>query len=98
MTRKQEAMVGFGAALLALLPALALACPVCGGGGDSPRSQAAFFNTTILLSLLPLGMIGGGVWWLRGQAQDGEFEERDVMPPAAPAAPSSEHVEGESRE
>ena len=40
-------------------------------------------------------MIGGGVWWLRGQAQDGEFEERDVMPPAAP---SSEHVEGESRE
>ena len=94
MTRTHRVMVGIGAALLALLPALALACPVCGGGGDSPRSQAAFFNTTILLSLLPLGMIGGGVWWLRGKAQDGEFEERDAFP----KADSEGDDEGEPRE
>jgi hypothetical protein len=91
MTRTHRLIVGAGTTLLALLPALALACPVCGGGGDSPRSQAAFFNTTILLSLLPLGMIGGGVWWLRGKALDGEFEERD------PLAPPTEDDEGETR-
>lgn len=69
-------------AVAALWPALALACPVCGGGGDSPRTQAAFFNTTILLSLLPLGLIGGGLWWLRRDAGDslaGEFEEREAL-------------------
>jgi hypothetical protein len=72
-------------------PALVLACAVCGGGGDSPRTQAAFFNTTILLSLLPLGMLGGGVWWLkregRGEIED-EFEVRHSFPPR----------EGEERE
>jgi len=77
-------------ALGTLWPAIALSCPVCGGGGDSPRSQLAFFNTTILLSLLPLGMIGGGVLWLRHDARDflsGEFEERDAHPPAEEQAP-----------
>ncbi|HET9328830.1 MAG TPA: hypothetical protein VFQ05_18855 [Candidatus Eisenbacteria bacterium] len=72
-----------GFALAVLEPALAFACPVC-GGGDSPRTQAAFFNTTVLLSLLPLGLIGGGMWWLKREAQDslaGEFEERDALPP-----------------
>jgi|KBSSwiStaDraftv2_1062776.scaffolds.fasta_scaffold458587_3 high-affinity Fe2+/Pb2+ permease len=83
-----------GFALAALWPALALACPVCGGGGgESPRTQAAFFNTTVLLSLLPLGLIGGGVWWLKRDARDwlgGEFEDRDAfsITPEAREAPS----------
>jgi hypothetical protein len=87
---------------LALFPAAALACAVCGGGGDSPRTQAAFFDTTILLSLLPLGLIGGGVLWLKRDGRDflnGEFEDRDAFsadseresePPKAPGASDRE--------
>ena len=74
-------------ALGSLWPAVVIACPVCGGGGDSPRSQLAFFNTTILLSLLPLGMIGGGVLWLRRDGRDflaEEFEDRDALTPIEP--------------
>lgn len=56
-----------GAALAALLATPAAACPGCITYGDANRQ--AFLETTILLSLLPLGMIGGGLWWLRRRAR-----------------------------
>ena len=65
-----------------LWPAAAHACAVCGATAD--RNRAAFFGTTMLLSLLPLGMIGGGVWWLRrnGSAFDAEdLIDRDAVAP-----------------
>lgn len=65
-------------ALATLWPALAQACPVC--FSLSPRSRWAFLGTTIFLSLLPLGMIGGGLWWLRrigGAGLADEFVDRD---------------------
>lgn len=51
------------AALLVALPGAAHACPVC----FDPREEnrAAFFATTVFLSLLPLGMVAGVVLWLR---------------------------------
>ena len=49
------------------LPTLALACPVCGTAKESTRE--AFLATTIVMSLLPLAIIGGGVWWLWRRAQ-----------------------------
>jgi hypothetical protein len=56
-----------GAALLATtfaaLPHAAAACAVCGGNGDEP-SRGAYIATTAVLSLLPLGMIGGVVLWI----------------------------------
>ena len=58
---------------------MAHACSVC-GAGVKDRSREAFFNTTLLLSFLPLGMIGGGLWWLRGKVRDrypDEFAHRD---------------------
>jgi len=64
--------------VLGLIPASAFACPVCFSG--SPKIRMAFFGTTILLSLLPLGMIGAGVAWLKrlgGGAWAAEFEDRD---------------------
>lgn len=73
-------------ALLAL-PAVAEACAVCGA---ADRNRAAFLGTTIFLSLLPLGMIGGGVLWLRrraGTSWRAEFAEREE--PGADVAPSS---------
>ena len=49
--------------LLAATPALAHACSVCFEAND--KNRAAFFATTIFLSLLPLGMIAAMYWWLR---------------------------------
>lgn len=63
-------------------PAAGDACPVCFSGSD--RSRLAFFGTTILMSLLPLGMIGSGLWWLRrraGEELGEEFEDRDSGTP-----------------
>ena len=79
-------------ALLAL-PAVAEACAVCGA---ADRNRAAFLGTTIFLSLLPLGMIGGGVLWLRRRAGGtwrAEFEEREE--PGADAAPPSGNTTSE---
>jgi hypothetical protein len=67
------------AALTALAwPALAQACAVCGLAAE--RNRLAFLATTILLSLLPLGMIAGGVLYLKRVARErliGEFAEPD---------------------
>jgi hypothetical protein len=46
-----------------LLPTSALACPVC--GGTSAVDPMALLVMTIIMSLLPLAMIGGVVWWIR---------------------------------
>ena len=52
--------------LIAVTPTLAHACSVCFEAND--KNRAAFFATTIFLSLLPLGMIAGMYWWLRRRA------------------------------
>lgn len=57
-----------------LLPAQALACPVCSAGRDD-AAREAFFATTVFLSLLPLGMFGGIVYWLVRRARAAESSE-----------------------
>ncbi|MFI5370140.1 MAG: hypothetical protein ACHQ52_01185 [Candidatus Eisenbacteria bacterium] len=83
-----------------LWPALAHACAAC-TGGDGPRAQAAFFRATVFMTLLPLGLIGGGLLWLRRGGREWlarEFEDRDaytpptaepgrIVPPIAPPDP-----------
>jgi len=49
--------------LIALTPTLAHACSVCFEAND--KNRAAFFATTVFMSLLPLGMIAAMYWWLR---------------------------------
>lgn len=64
-------------ALLAL-PAIAAACPTCGVGNG--RNVTAFFVTTVVLSLLPLGLIAAGLYWLARNGRAfiaGEFRESD---------------------
>jgi hypothetical protein len=52
------------AALICLAaPAVAFACPVCGTSGSNDNGWA-YFAMTIVLSGLPLGMIGGVVYWV----------------------------------
>lgn len=55
-------------ALLAALPETAYACPVC----FDPREEnrLAFLATTIFMSLVPLGMVGGMGLWLRKRARE----------------------------
>ena len=66
---------------IAVTPAMAHACAVCFEAGD--KNRAAFFATTIFLSLLPLGMIGGMFLWLRRRARelrDGVATGDDLLP------------------
>jgi hypothetical protein len=55
------------ATILALTPAQALACPVCAlvGSGDNTWAYNAM---SVMLIVLPLGMIGGAVLWLSRMA------------------------------
>ncbi len=74
--------------ILMLLPTAASACAVCFSGSD--RTRAAFFGTTMLLSLVPLGLVAGGVLWLRRKSPGlfaQEFEDSDWVAPAPQAAP-----------
>jgi hypothetical protein len=50
--------------VLACSPARLLACPVCGLGGTADNTWA-YAAMTVVLSAVPLGMIGGIVLWIR---------------------------------
>jgi len=60
--------------LLLLLPGAAWACPVC--FDTTAENRMAFMQTTVLLSLLPLGMVGGVGVWIRKRARALELEGR----------------------
>ena len=53
---------------IAALPDPAVACSVCYGGAE--ESRKAFLFTTVLLSLLPISMIGALAWWVWRSARD----------------------------
>ena len=63
------------AAILALTPAQALACPVCAlvGSGDNAW---AYTVMSVMLIVLPLGMIGGAVLWLSRSATLADAQRR----------------------
>lgn len=48
--------------LIALPASETLACAVCGFGED--KSSEIFLYSTMVLSLVPLGLIGGILYWL----------------------------------
>lgn len=56
-------LVALALALFAV-PELAEACSVC-GGGDNERVNDSYVNGTIFMSVLPLAVIGGGLFTLR---------------------------------
>jgi len=53
---------------LVLAPRLASACAVC-FTGRSDETRVAFLATTVLLTALPLLMIGSLIWWLIRRAR-----------------------------
>ena len=78
MTR--AAAVVLAVVLIAVLPDVAHACPVCFDARDENRR--AFLATTAFLSLLPLGMVAGTGLWLRRRAEEAARAngESDAVP------------------
>lgn len=66
-------IVAIFVAIFLLLPEAAHACPVCFDARDENRQ--AFLATTVLLSLLPLGMVGGVGFWMRRRVDQMERDE-----------------------
>jgi len=64
-------------AMVALLPEVAAACPVCFDARDENRQ--AFIATTAFMSLLPLGMVGGAGLWIRKRTQDRDQREGEAL-------------------
>jgi hypothetical protein len=85
--------------LIAGGPTIAHACASC-TGGDGPRAQTAFLGATVFMTLLPLGLIGAGILWLKRGGREWlarEFDDRDAWTPSkdpktavdsAPVAPA----------
>lgn len=63
------------ASLVMLTAVPALACPVCGAGGNE-ENGAVYLAMSAVLSGLPLAMIGGIVFWLRRAARRGAGADR----------------------
>lgn len=65
--------------LLALLASPAFACAVCGAGEDDP-SRTSYIGMTIIISLLPLGMLGGIVGYVFLKSRTAPTAESDSTP------------------
>jgi hypothetical protein len=59
-----------GAAIIGWAVDVAYACPSCASPLEENRQ--AFVDTTIFLTVVPLAMIGGLVWWIRRKAREME--------------------------
>lgn len=68
------------AAAAGLLSSPALACAVCGAGDDP--AQGSYLVMTIIISLLPLGMLGGIIGYVVVKHRAAENEEKQVDPTA----------------
>jgi cbb3-type cytochrome oxidase subunit 3 len=75
VSRLRRALEALVTALVALAsPAAAAACSVCMSGRDDDV-QAAFAIASAFLTLVPLLMVGGVVFWLRRRARRIAAEE-----------------------
>ena len=57
------------AVLVLFTPQAALACAVCSSGKEE-ANRIAFAVTAAALSVLPLLMLGGLLWWVRRRARE----------------------------
>ena len=71
-------LLSFVAVLIGSMASGASACPTCASPLEENRQ--AFVDTTILMTLVPLAMIGGFVWWLRRKARSLEDRPEIAVP------------------
>ena len=62
------------ALVVVLVPEVADACPVC-NATKNESSRIAFLVTTGFLSLLPLAMVAGVLWWMRSAIRSAEQQD-----------------------
>lgn len=81
----RTAVAPLGVAAIVASPQLARACAVCMSGREDDV-QFAFLATTAFMSVLPLMLIGGVVWWLRRRLREMEENQaaRELMAAGAP--------------
>lgn len=77
----------FFAVAAALFSGAALACPVC--GVPLEQGQGAYLFMTPIMSLLPLALMGGVVFWIFRRVRNADRDEAaepvvDAAPAAAP--------------
>ena len=75
-----------------VLPSLASACAVCLSGAND-NSRKAFFDMTMLMTVLPLALFAAALGWLAWKARDilaSEFQDRDELPAGAAEAAAGE--------
>jgi membrane protein DedA with SNARE-associated domain len=66
----RNALLAWAAVIAAFSHApLALACAVCGTGQRDPTANT-YLLSTALLSFIPLGLIGGVVWYVFKKARE----------------------------
>ena len=66
--RVARVSVAAAAVAVAWLADLAYACPSCASPLEENRQ--AFVDTTVFLTVVPLMMIGGFIWWLRRKTRE----------------------------
>jgi hypothetical protein len=71
------------AVLVTAVPNAAWACPLC-LGSMSEANRLAFLGTMVLLTSLPVIMIGGLIFWIAKRASAADLE---ATPPEADAPP-----------
>lgn len=79
ITQRTKSFASWVVTALALwLPRVAEACSVCGVGQDD-ETRRAFILTTAFMTVLPLAMFGGIVWWFVRRARALEASSRDAV-------------------
>lgn len=71
---------------LGSLASVASACPVCFSAKDEAQRQA-FFDTTVFLTLLPLALVGGVIYWIARRARTLDLEQPEAEAPGAQPEP-----------
>ena len=78
MTRLARTCVAAAVLAVAWGADLAYACPSCASPLEENRQ--AFVDTTVFLTVVPLMMMGGFVWWLRRRIRDLEEAPKIAVP------------------
>jgi len=63
-----------------LIPALALACPVCASNADDSRSS--YLAATAVMLVVPVVLIGGFALWIRSAAKRAAANDATSQRPA----------------
>jgi hypothetical protein len=97
MPRMRSGHARLGALLSALVlsfaPSVAWACPVCFAAKDE-ANRLAFLGTTVLLTSLPVLMVGSLIYWIARRSRELELERRRQRPkPSRPTVAAGAELE-----